>query len=148
MNFIIILLIFVVIGVLLHFTVTRPYRTKHDSRAEMLNSVRKGNIVYTTDGLRCRVEFVSGMHVVVSALPDEKRFRFDLEEIQEIEEYNAAKAKVLMDQKIAKNKRLHEQRKEEDEIAARAAKEAKREKRMAEMREKAKKKAEKKAGKK
>ena len=120
------LLFFVGMALVIHFMITKPSRKKHDKKALMLNSIMKGDIIYTGDGLRGTVDRVNGAAVTVALMPDGKRVTIDLEEIKEVENYDVTRAEFLMDQKIRRNKAKSESRQMKERVRKEAMKEEKR----------------------
>jgi|BioPla2DNA2_1021312.scaffolds.fasta_scaffold17876_4 preprotein translocase YajC subunit len=107
----ILLLFFICVGAIMHFTITRPMRKTHDTKALMLNSIRPGNVICTTDGLRGLVVSVNKADVILTLMPDHVRVRINLEGIAEVENFDKELARELMDRKIQKGRsRMGKQR--------------------------------------
>lgn len=71
----------------------------------MLNSVVKGSVVYTVDGIKGRVEELRGGQVLLYCFPDETPIYFDLEAIEKIDNYDKKAAKRKMKEKIQRKRK-------------------------------------------
>ncbi len=88
----------------IYFMLIWPERRKQKKQAVMLNSIEKGNILYTKDGVRGRVEVIEGRNLTLSCFPDGTKIRFDIESVSRIEDYDEVRAKEKMKEKIAKQR--------------------------------------------
>lgn len=98
------LLFFLILMLVLNFTIIRPHRKAFNKRAVMLNSIRAGMVVYTVDGVRAEVDSVEKDMVKLSCFPDGIRLFMDLESIESVENYDEKYARSLMDEKIKRGR--------------------------------------------
>ena len=115
MTLFILLGFFVVIAILMHFALLKPYKKKVNDHAVMVNSIMPGNVVYTEDGIRGKVDKVGNGAITLSTFPEGKRLAMELDEITQVENYDKKAAEFIMNEKVKKNKAEHEARKKAKE---------------------------------
>lgn len=89
----------------IYLLLVRPERKLRKDNAVMLNSVERGTIVYTVDGVRGQVESLKGNQVLLNCFPDQIPICFYLEAVAEIEDYDKKAAKQKMKQKIGRKRK-------------------------------------------
>ena len=89
----------------IYLLLVRPERRDRKDTAVMLNSVERGNIVYTVDGIRGVVVNLKGDQVLLNCFPDHIPISFYLESVARIENYDRKAAKQKMKQKIGRKRK-------------------------------------------